>query len=345
MNGGVPSLSICIPTYRMGRFLPVLLDSILEQMDEDVEVCVSNNGSDDDTTQVVQAYAGRFRRFAYFEWPKNMGIDLNIEKAIAIANGTWCWLMGSDDILAPGGFAAIRRRIAAVPEGCDIILGNRRRIDEDTTERSVVDEQWFPTHRDGDLVVLTGAAGADYFRRSPSLGCVFSYLSTIAVRKAPWDRITDAHRFEGNQYMHAARLLSMTQAGSRVSICTSTLVVCRYRVIPEDRRLQRLLVDFQGYHDIGEAVIADVHNRRRLWSILGREHPFRSFIRLRELSDDDQWRSIRRLLRSMGFSRMRLAVIVFGARWVRARTGYFLVKHRLKTWLIRRGVLRGGDGA
>ena len=52
-----PLLSICIPTYNRSKSLRICLLSILSQTkgyEEDVEVVVSDNCSDDDTMQVVE---------------------------------------------------------------------------------------------------------------------------------------------------------------------------------------------------------------------------------------------------------------------------------------------------
>ncbi|MBA2479856.1 MAG: glycosyltransferase family 2 protein [Planctomycetes bacterium] len=326
----VIALSICIPTYRMGAFLPKLLDSILTQLEDDVEICISNNGSDDDTDLVIGRYATRFRNWRYFRWPQNMGIDLNIEKSVELATGPWCWLMGSDDVIAPNSLRLVKERLQSATPDCDIILANRRKISVDAHPIESEDEQWFPSYADGDIVSLRGSLSGDYYSRSPSLGCVFSYLSTIVLRKSAWMAAEGFRRFQGNQYMHTARLVAIVEGGSRLMICKHTIVHCRYCAIPLDRTLDRLLVDFRGFHEIGEALVPDPTNRKLLWSILVREHPFRSFIRLRELATDDQWKEIRRLLRSLCFSRWRILGIVVGARWVRVRSRYYLIKHHIK---------------
>ncbi len=48
-------LSICIPTYNRGKFLPDLFESILSEIDEEnrsvIEVVVSDNASGDNTEE------------------------------------------------------------------------------------------------------------------------------------------------------------------------------------------------------------------------------------------------------------------------------------------------------
>ena len=46
-------LTIAIPTYNHAEFLGRALDSILNQMSDEIEVLVSNNASPDSTDEIV----------------------------------------------------------------------------------------------------------------------------------------------------------------------------------------------------------------------------------------------------------------------------------------------------
>lgn len=49
-------LSIYMPTYNFGKFIGSTLESIIDQMQEGVEIVVFDGGSTDDTVQIVQSY-------------------------------------------------------------------------------------------------------------------------------------------------------------------------------------------------------------------------------------------------------------------------------------------------
>ena len=108
-----PELSVCIPTWNRAPYLALLLDSLLPQATDEVEVVVSDNGSDDDTERVVEAYRPRFPRLVYHRWERNMGADRNYLKSVEVASGKYCWLSGSDDLAAPGAVERILRRARA----------------------------------------------------------------------------------------------------------------------------------------------------------------------------------------------------------------------------------------
>jgi abequosyltransferase len=95
-------LSICIPTYNRAKFLPELLDSIISQANDEIEIVISDNASTDNTKEIVNEYKKKFNRITYFCWDKNMGADRNFLKVVELADGEYCWLMGSDDRIEAG---------------------------------------------------------------------------------------------------------------------------------------------------------------------------------------------------------------------------------------------------
>jgi hypothetical protein len=108
-----PLLAICVPTFNRAaslRNLFVSLGAVKERFGDEVEVCISNNGSDDDTAAVVEAFRQRHGADVVHQ-PRNVGGTLNI---IAVAGqmraawGIWC---GDDDELLVDGIEAILQRL------------------------------------------------------------------------------------------------------------------------------------------------------------------------------------------------------------------------------------------
>jgi len=60
-----PLVSVIIPTYNCSAFLREAIDSVLAQTYAPVEVVVVNDGSTDDTAEVMAGYGDRIKAFYY----------------------------------------------------------------------------------------------------------------------------------------------------------------------------------------------------------------------------------------------------------------------------------------
>lgn len=94
-----PLVSVIVPSYNCARYLPETLDSILVQTWSPVEIIVVDDGSTDDTQDVLKRYAGKIRVIRLDKncggpaKPRNVGIQN--------ASGKYVALFDSDDIMTP----------------------------------------------------------------------------------------------------------------------------------------------------------------------------------------------------------------------------------------------------
>ena len=114
-----PLLSICIATYNRAEYIGETLDSIIPQLDNDVELLVVDGASTDNTEAVVTKYDDHHLR--YVRLPVKGGVDRDYCKAVELATGQFCWLFTDDDLLKPGAIAAVK---AALNDGHGLIVVN-----------------------------------------------------------------------------------------------------------------------------------------------------------------------------------------------------------------------------
>lgn len=97
-----PIVSVCIPTYNRAPYLENCLAAVIASCERvsGVEVCVSDNCSDDTTPDVV-ADAERRMEIRYQRNERNVGAAANIMRVVAMARGTFVWILGDDDLLLP----------------------------------------------------------------------------------------------------------------------------------------------------------------------------------------------------------------------------------------------------
>ena len=116
-----PLLSICIATYNRAGFIGETLDSILPQMDDDVELLVVDGASTDNTEDVVRKFAQKESRIRYVRLSAKGGVDQDYDKSVELARGEYCWFFTDDDLLKPEAVAAVKE---AINKGYDLVVVN-----------------------------------------------------------------------------------------------------------------------------------------------------------------------------------------------------------------------------
>lgn len=93
----MPTTSVIIPTYNSARFLPGAIDSVLEQTYKDFEIIVVDDGSTDNTQDVVAPYLDRIT----FLKVENGGPSKARNRAIRESSGEYVAFLDADDIWYP----------------------------------------------------------------------------------------------------------------------------------------------------------------------------------------------------------------------------------------------------
>lgn len=92
-----PFFSILVPSYNQCQYLGEALDSLINQTNPDWEAIIVNDGSTDQTAELLRNYENKEPRFTVVE-QGNQGVGSALNRALSEAKGDWiCWL-SSDDI-------------------------------------------------------------------------------------------------------------------------------------------------------------------------------------------------------------------------------------------------------
>ncbi len=93
--------SICIPQYNRTSFLIECCKSLAQQTFKDFEVCISDDCSTDGRERELLGLLKQTGlSFVYRKQERNARYDGNLRASIALAKGTFCFLLGNDDSLA-----------------------------------------------------------------------------------------------------------------------------------------------------------------------------------------------------------------------------------------------------
>ena len=154
-----------------------------------VEVCVSDNASADGTAEIMADLAARAGcPIRYRRQPRDVGLAANLLSAVELAEGEYCWLMGSDDLLEDGALERALELIDALPELTGYLVG------------AVYVDSQDPRRRSRQLPRAFHPPGADS-RRIDGLepiyqqcGNAWILLSWNIVSRDAWSAAAERHR-------------------------------------------------------------------------------------------------------------------------------------------------------
>lgn len=99
MPATFPRISVIIPVYNAGAYLPQCLDSLLSQSFTDFEVLLTDDGSTDNSGLICDQYAAKDKRIRVFHQP-NGGASAARNYGIDRARGEWICFIDSDDYIS-----------------------------------------------------------------------------------------------------------------------------------------------------------------------------------------------------------------------------------------------------
>jgi glycosyltransferase involved in cell wall biosynthesis len=133
----LPIVSIIIPTYNRAHLIGETLDSVVNQTHTEWACFVVDDGSTDDTEEVVKKYTEKDSRFHYAKRPRNRpkGPNACRNYGFEISKSTYVYWFDSDDLLKPD---ALSQYLSAFTEDTDVVIAPVEKTD---LESGIVLEQ------------------------------------------------------------------------------------------------------------------------------------------------------------------------------------------------------------
>ncbi len=92
-------VSVCVPTYNGAAFIEETLRSIVNQSYQDFELLIVDDGSTDNTLEIVQSFSDP--RIQLHRNPERLGIPGNWNRCLFLAQGEFVCLFHQDDVMLP----------------------------------------------------------------------------------------------------------------------------------------------------------------------------------------------------------------------------------------------------
>jgi glycosyltransferase involved in cell wall biosynthesis len=98
-------LSIVVPVYNKSKFTANCLQNLYEVCSKiKHEILIMDDGSTDDTKEVVQQFVGTMQNIRYFKFENNVGVTKARNKGVEYAKGEYICVINNDVVFKPGHF-------------------------------------------------------------------------------------------------------------------------------------------------------------------------------------------------------------------------------------------------
>lgn len=138
--GASPLISVIVPVYNTASWLRRCLDSICSQSYQNLEILCVNDGSTDNSAEILVEYAAKDSRIKVFT-QENAGLSAARNTALDHATGEWVTGVDSDDWLE---IEAYEQAMRSTADGVDMV--------------------WFGTQIEGEKPAVEYAGLAEYYR-------------------------------------------------------------------------------------------------------------------------------------------------------------------------------------
>jgi abequosyltransferase len=208
-------LSICIATLNRASFLGETLESIISQATEEVEVVVVDGASTDNTQQVVEEAATRFKRLRYERLAKKGGVDQDYCRAAELASGKFIWLFTDDDLLKPGAIAAV---LEATHRDYSLIIVNAEVRSKDLTlclqplrVQLSEDRVYSPERPDRDHLLA-------------DTGVYLSFIGGVVINRELWLQ-REKPKYFGTEFIHLGVIFQSPLPGKAMMMAFPWIVI------------------------------------------------------------------------------------------------------------------------
>ncbi len=127
----MPRVSVIVPCYKAGRYLPATVDSVLRQTFSSWELILVDDGSPDDTLETARVQAKRDPRIRFFTQPnQGQSAARNLGACEASPGSEFFYFLDADDLLHPEALARLVTFLDSHPEA-GVVTSEKADIDSE----------------------------------------------------------------------------------------------------------------------------------------------------------------------------------------------------------------------
>lgn len=111
-----PTLSVTMANYNHARFLPEALEAIIKQSYRPKEIIIMDDGSTDNSVEIIEEYARQESNIRFLRNERNMGLMYCTGRLLELVSGDYIYGASADDRVLPGFFEKSMGLLAQYPQ-------------------------------------------------------------------------------------------------------------------------------------------------------------------------------------------------------------------------------------
>ncbi|SRR6266498_1867495 len=166
----IPEISVVIAAYNGEKYIKDQLNSILGQIDDSTEIIISDNGSIDNTLEIINEF--KDPRIKLYQNRENKGSTFNFEYGLKKASGNIIFLSDQDDIWLENKFKTCIKWL----EKFDVVVTDCKVVNADLR---VLHESYFNFNKSGQGILKN-------LIKNSYLGCCMAFKRKVLQIAIPF---------------------------------------------------------------------------------------------------------------------------------------------------------------
>lgn len=258
-------LSICIATYNRANYIGATIESIVSQINSDIEIVIVDGASPDNTQQVVLDYQKKYPQIKYFRLSEKGGVDRDYCRAVEFANGMYCWLFTDDDTLDQN---AVNTVLSAIKTGeYSLIVLNAKLCSSDLIHCYRKKFLNFDSNRE-----YNGAEEQESFFSETAN--YLSFIGGVIIRRDLWNE-RNKELYFGTEFVHVG-VIFQKKINGKILVISDPLISIRMNNSQWNSRAfkiwiitwPQLIWSFSSFSESSRCKVYPRYPSQNLWKLL-----------------------------------------------------------------------------
>lgn len=173
-------VSVAMATYNGEKYIKEQIESILENLEEQDELIISDDFSKDNTRNIIKEYENKDKRIKLIDGPKK-GVKQNFANAINNCNGKYIFLSDQDDIWIKNKVQQVLN--AFKEKECTLVIHDAEIVDE---KLNILDNSFFEYRNSGKGILKN-------ILKNTYIGCCMAFDAKLKDKILPIPNDIEMH--------------------------------------------------------------------------------------------------------------------------------------------------------